>query len=318
MSNKTIFLDRDNTLIEDPGYINSPDQVCLLEGVAGALVEFKAMGYQLILVTNQSAVARGIVTEKVLAEIHDRLNRLLAEKGARLDRIYYCPYHPEGVVARYRKESDQRKPNPGMLLTAAEELDIDLSRSWMVGNSSSDIVAGMRAGCKTILIDNPSHDNYPPPGEPMPDFRAVNLKEAANIVKKHHRSSAGQSTQTQPAPIDQTVPAIEMAEQPAQSKSTQTHATATAQNSSNKTTEQLLGEILEQLKSTKRAEMFTDFSITRLMAGVVQIFVLFCMLVCIWFLMRPGRQDTPALIALGFAMVFQMMSLTLYIMQERK
>jgi len=151
MSNKAVFLDRDNTLIEDPGYINHPDQVKLLEGVAEALIELKAMGYKLIVVSNQSAVARGIVTEKVLAQIHDRLKQLLAERGAYLDRIYYCPYHPDGVVPKYRKESDWRKPNPGMLLTAADQMDIDLNQSWMIGNSSRDIEAGLRAGCKTIL-----------------------------------------------------------------------------------------------------------------------------------------------------------------------
>jgi len=150
MSEKAIFLDRDNTLIEDPGYISSPEQVKLLDGVAEALVELKAFGYKLIVVTNQSAVARGIVTEKVLGEIHKRLEQLLSEKNAFLDRIYYCPYHPKGVVAKYRKESDCRKPNPGMLLRAAEEMDIDLGQSWCVGNSISDMEAGLRAGCKTI------------------------------------------------------------------------------------------------------------------------------------------------------------------------
>ena len=126
MANKAIFLDRDDTLIEDPGYISGPEQVKLLDGVPEALIEFGAMGYKLIVVSNQSGVARGIVTEKALDEIHDRLKRLLAEKGAHLDGIYYCPYHPEGLVRKYRKESEDRKPNPGMLLTAADQMDIDL------------------------------------------------------------------------------------------------------------------------------------------------------------------------------------------------
>ena len=135
MANRAIFLDRDDTLIEDPGYINSPDQVKLLAGVPQALIELKAMGYKLVVVSNQSAVARGIITEKVLARIHDRLKQLLAEKGASLDRIYYCPHHPDGVIEKYRKESDSRKPNPGMLLTAAEQMDIDLRHSWLIGDS---------------------------------------------------------------------------------------------------------------------------------------------------------------------------------------
>ena len=91
MPDKAIFLDRDDTLIEDPGYVNHPDQVKLLNSVATALIELRTMGYKLVVASNQSAVARGIITEKVLNEIHDRLSQLLAEKGAVLDRIYYCP-----------------------------------------------------------------------------------------------------------------------------------------------------------------------------------------------------------------------------------
>ncbi len=175
MSNKAIFLDRDDTLIEDTGYISSPEQVKLLTGVARALIELKALEYKLVIVTNQSAVARGIVTEKVLGDIHKRLEQLLAEKNAFLDGIYYCPYHPKGVVKKYRQENDCRKPNPGMLLRAAEEMDIDLDESWCVGNSISDVEAGLRAGCKTILIDLPSHQQQLKPGGPRPDYKAVNI-----------------------------------------------------------------------------------------------------------------------------------------------
>jgi len=187
MSNKAIFLDRDDTLIEDPGYISDPDQVKLLSGAARALAQFKAMGYKLVVVTNQSAVARGIITEKALGKIHDRLEHLLAKNHAFLDAIYYCPYHPEGSVAKYRRESDDRKPNPGMLLAAAEDLDIDLGESWMIGNAPHDVEAGLRAGCKTILIDLPSRQNQPKVGDPVPHFRAVNITEALNIIKKNDR-----------------------------------------------------------------------------------------------------------------------------------
>ncbi|UCH14873.1 MAG: HAD family hydrolase [Bacteroidales bacterium] len=207
MSNKAIFLDRDDTLIEDPGYINSPDQVKLLEGVAEALIELRAMGYMLIVVSNQSAVARGIVSEKVLSEIHDRLSQLLNEQGAYLDRIYYCPYHPDGVVPQYRKESDWRKPNPGMLLAAADEMDIDLNQSWSIGNSSSDVEAGLQAGCKTILISRLSQykSTYAGPSEPKPDYKGVNMKEAVNIIKKYHRSSNGVKVAV-PKPIQESKP----------------------------------------------------------------------------------------------------------------
>jgi len=375
MSDKAIFLDRDNTLIEDPGYISSPEQVKLLDGAAEALIELKALEYKLIVVTNQSAVARGIVTEKVLGEIHKRLKQLLNEKNAFLDRIYYCPYHPDGVVAKYRKESDCRKPNPGMLLRAAEEMDIDLGQSWCIGNSISDVEAGLRAGCKTILIDLPSHQQQLKPGQPRPDYKAVNIKEVVNIIKKHHRSSVGAEAQTRSAPTAQTEPALEVTEQISEVVESASQAaiqTPEADEPVSKVTEQTqevaepvlrtekqqlqsaleepqthptereipgdrtepstnftnsfevekisagLNTILKQLKTMQRTDMFGEFSIMRLMAGIIQILVLFCLLITIWFLISPNRQDSPIFIALGFAMVLQLMSLTFYIMHGRK
>jgi D,D-heptose 1,7-bisphosphate phosphatase len=310
MSNKAIFLDRDETLIEDPGYINSPDQVKLLDGAAEALTELAGMGYKLIVVSNQSAVARGIVSEEVLDEIHNRLKQLLAENGAYLDQIYYCPCHPDGVIAKYRKESDWRKPSPGMLLTAANEMDIDLSQSWIIGNSTCDVEAGLRAGCKTVLIEHPSHYKQSGPSDPNPDYRAVNMKEAVNIIKKYHRSSI--ETQDQrPETQDQR---LETQDQRPETQELGHESSALGLESC----EHLLNSILRQLKSMQRADMFGEFSIMRLMAGVVQVIVLFCLLLSIWFLMSPNRQDKSVFISLGFAMVLQVMSLTFYIMHGRK
>ena len=111
MPAKAIFLNCNGTLTADGGYINYPDQVKLLDGVGPALSQLRACDYKLVVVSNQSAVARGIVNEKTLGEIHDRLRQLLVGSGAFLDNIYYCPYHPDGVIAKYRKQSDCRKPN---------------------------------------------------------------------------------------------------------------------------------------------------------------------------------------------------------------
>ena len=359
MSEKAIFLDRDDTLIEDPGYINDPEQVKLLDGVPEALIQLKALGYKLIVVTNQSAVAHGIVTEKVLGEIHERLKQSLADKNAFLDRIYYCPYHPEGVVPKYCKESNSRKPNPGMLLKAADEMDIDLGQSWCVGNSSRDVEAGLRAGCKTILIDMPpAHQKQPASSMSLagvnPDYKAVNIKEAVNIVKKYLRSSAEKqnealpisTNQNEPAPqaaedvsevaespehieaqqtdpelqepeIQHTEPPKQPAEPPMQTLEPQIQPPAEPQIPADKT-EELLSSILGQFKSMNRAQMFGEFSIMRLLAGIIQIVVLFCLLVTVWFLMSPDRQDSLVFITLGFAIVFQLMTLTFYIMQGRK
>ncbi|MBC8471034.1 MAG: HAD-IIIA family hydrolase [Planctomycetes bacterium] len=363
MSYKAIFLDRDDTLIEDPGYISSPEQVNLLTGVPRALIELKALGYKLVVVTNQSAVARGIVTEKVLGEIHKRLEQLLAEKNAFLDGIYYCPYHPEGAVKKYRQESELRKPNPGMLLKAAEEMDLDLDQSWCVGNSSSDIEAGLRAGCKTILIDLPSRQRQLKPNDPRPDHKAINIKEVVNIVKKYHRSSIEAEAETKTEPEEQVEPveqeteqvyeAAEPVEQVAEqipeavepvSQATEltpevvepffsdeeqkleqtpeeTQAEPTKQleqEIAGEGTEQLLKSINTQLKNMQRTDMFGEFSIMRLIAGIIQIIVLFCLLISIWFLISPNRQDNSVFTALGFAMVLQLMSLTFYIMHGRK
>ncbi len=370
MSERAIFLDRDNTLIEDPGYISSPDQVKLLDGVAEALIKLKSLGYKLIVVTNQSAVARGIVTEKVLGKIHDRLRQLLAEKNAFLDRIYYCPHHPDGVVPKYRKESNNRKPNPGMLLTAAKDMDIDLEQSWCIGNSSRDIEAGHRAGCKTILIDVPSRQKRSDPHLTqkgvIPDYRGINIREAVNIIKKYLRSTVDTEAQTQPISEVQNNPVVkaskknkvaESVPEPAESTLEVDEPGSEVMESSHKVaeladevtesasqteiqqsqpeleklqiqipqtetikdrTEQLLVEIIGQLKTMQRAEMFSEFSIMRLMAGIVQIIVLFCLLITIWFLMSPESQSNSIFIALGFAIVFQLMSLTFYIMHNRK
>ncbi|MGD8787754.1 MAG: HAD family hydrolase [Phycisphaerales bacterium] len=346
MSDKAIFLDRDDTLIEDPGYINNPEQVKLLDGVAEALIELKALGYKLVVVTNQSAVARGIVTEKVLGEIHNRLTQQLAEQNAFLDGIYYCPFHPDGTVGKYRKKSNLRKPNPGMLLKAAKEMAIDLEQSWCVGNSIRDIEAGLRAGCKTILIDLPSRQQQLKPGQPRPDHKAVNMKEVANIIKKYYRShitekaeaSSEQPDKSETVPqVDEqiseevepelqaneqitevTEPIPQNDEELNQSTPNEPQPELTEQNINGDRTEQMLNNILVQLKKMHRTDMFSEFSVMRLMAGIIQILALFCLLITVWFLISPNRQDSSVFIALGFAIVLQLMSLTFYIMHGRK
>lgn len=322
MSNKAIFLDRDNTLIKDPGYINHPDQVELLDGVAEALHELKALGYKLIVATNQSAVARGIVTKKVLGEIHERLEELLAEQNAFLDRIYYCPYHPDGVVPEFSKESEYRKPAPGMLLKAADEMDLDLSQSWCIGDSDRDVEAGRQVGCKTILIDKPSPNK--PSDTAMSrkgvaaDFKAINTKEAVNIIKKHLRSSGADPDPTQPVAANPGEPESNDNEPAPQSEESLPPSEIQEPQASMDRTEDLLNGILIQLKSMQRDDMFSEFSVMRLMAGMVQVVVLFCLLVTIWFLMSPAREDNSVFIALGFAIVFQLMALTFYLMQGKK
>ncbi len=338
MADRAIFLDRDDTLIKDTGYLNHPDQVRLIEGVAKSLVELKNMGYKLIVVTNQSAIARGIITEKVLDDIHQRLQTLLSAKGAQLDGIYYCPYHPDGVIPKYRSESDERKPNPGMILRAAKEMDIDLSSSWLIGNSDRDIEAGQRAGCRSILIIKRSRLIQIRIKGPQPDFQAVNMKEAINIIKKHRRLSARSQVKRTAAvkaskneeilekPVRKKItrrrPAVREEVTAEQRPSTEQKPNARQKPSneagSQANGEQLLDGVIKELKTMQRTERYGEFSLARLIAGVLQIVVVFCLLISLWLLMEPNRNNELILITLGFAAVIQLMTLSFYIMRERK
>ncbi len=323
MSNTAIFLDRDGTLIHDPGYLNHPDQVQLIDGAAEALKEFRLLGYKTVVATNQSGVARGVVTVEMLERIHDRIRELLAAKGAALDAIYYCPYHPEGIISEFRQDSDWRKPKPGMLLAAAQEMDIDLSRSWMIGDNDRDVEAGRSAGCKTILIGAMPSDTAQAQ-KCQPDYVAVNMREAVNIVKKYRHTPADKPMPPE-APATETSGAQSLASRSAEILSMPPERAAEAPVApalpsapDRSKTDQLLTNILEHLRRTEEREMFGEFSFMRLLAGVVQVFVPLCLLLALWFLMGSKRQDNNILVALGFAAVLQLMALTFYIMRGRR
>lgn len=153
---KAIFLDRDGTLNEYIGFLRHIDQLVLLPDVCQAIKKINEAGYLAIVITNQPVIARGEVTLPQLQEIHNKLETLLGQEGAYLDAIYYCPHHPhkgyEGEIPELKIECSCRKPKPGMLLQAAEEFNIDLSQSWMIGDGENDILAGKAAGCRTALV----------------------------------------------------------------------------------------------------------------------------------------------------------------------
>lgn len=186
MNTPAIFLDKDGTLVEDVPYNINPDLMVLTDGAARGLRRLSEAGYRLVVVTNQSGVARGYFPEAALEGVREDLDRLiLRASGARLAGFYYCPHHPEGVVPGYAIECDCRKPRPGMLLRAAKELDIDLSRSWMVGDVLNDVEAGRRAGCRTILINNGNETEWQKGPYREPDFLAGDLSQAAEIILAH-------------------------------------------------------------------------------------------------------------------------------------
>lgn len=180
MTNQAVFLDRDGTINKDVGYLSDPEKLNLLPRVAETIKMLNGAGFKVIIVSNQSGVARGFFSEEVVNEINTKLERELLKKEAFVDGTYFCPHHPEIGTPPYRKNCNCRKPKPGLLLQAAKDHEIELSRSYTVGDEIKDIEAGVRAGCKTVLVltgkerDMPKRD-----WNVRPDYIAKNLHDAA-------------------------------------------------------------------------------------------------------------------------------------------
>lgn len=149
---KAIFIDRDGTINEEVGYITDPSQVRVYDFAVDAIRSINEAGFLAIAVTNQAGIARGVFTEDFLSEIHLLINDTLRSGGARLDAIYFCPHHPRDGGQPYRIECDCLKPLPGMLLRAAEDFNIDLAGSYMIGDRYRDVEAGHRAGALSVMV----------------------------------------------------------------------------------------------------------------------------------------------------------------------
>ncbi len=148
-----VFLDRDGVLIVEAEYLSDVSQVRLVPGAAAAVRRLNDAGRPVVVVTNQSGVARGYFPESRVIEVHRHISALLlAEGGAVITHFDYCPFHPTDGVGEYRRDTDCRKPKPGMLLRSAAVLGLDLANSWMVGDRRTDLEAGAAAGCRTILV----------------------------------------------------------------------------------------------------------------------------------------------------------------------
>ena len=201
-----VFLDRDNTLIANDGDLGDPAAVDLLDGVPDGLRSLRDAGYRLIVVTNQGGVARGRYDEQDVDAVHQRIARLIDERaGARqlIDRFYYCPYHPDATIEAYRQEHPWRKPNPGMLLQAARDLDIDLESSWLIGDQLRDVQAGSSAGCRTILLrlDGESAPNGI--GTPKPTATVTSFPDA---VRRILETPAPRAIDPAPRPAGESAP----------------------------------------------------------------------------------------------------------------
>lgn len=173
---KAIFLDRDGTINKYVGFLRSTDEFELADGAAAAINRINSSGYLAIVVTNQPVIARGEVTVAQLNEIHNKMETLLGLAGAYLDGIYYCPHHPhsgfEGEIPELKTDCECRKPKAGMLFRAAEDYNIDLSQSWMVGDGKNDVICGINGGCKTAIIGQ----------DDSADIQCASLLDAVNKI----------------------------------------------------------------------------------------------------------------------------------------
>lgn len=180
--NKAVFIDKDGTLIEDVPYNVDPSLVTYSEYAIEALKAFQDHGYLIIMVSNQSGIAKGFFSELELSVLMNKIRTDLAEHGVVIAGIYYCPHHPDTSMAALAEGCTCRKPAPGMLLQAAKDYDIELSRSWMIGDILDDMEAGKRAGCKTILLDVGNETEWKFDDFRRPDFFAGDLDKAAWII----------------------------------------------------------------------------------------------------------------------------------------
>lgn len=172
-----VILDRDGTIIIEKGYLSDPDEIELLPGAIEGLLKLQSFGLGLIIVTNQSAIGRGFITEKRLSEIHNRLKMLLSQEGVILDGIYYCPCLPED-------NCECRKPKPGMVELAARELGFIPSDSFVIGDNICDIELGKRIGATTFLVRTGYGVNVEKENLTYPDFIVDDLNQAAQIIMK--------------------------------------------------------------------------------------------------------------------------------------
>lgn len=183
--NRAIFLDRDGTIIKGVPYLRDIGQIVLNKNAAEGIKRFNELGYLVIIITNQSGVARGYFDEKRLREINEYLTDSLCALGARIDAVYYCPHMPDDMTPDGKRPCQCRKPRPKMLLDAAKTFDIMLEESIMVGDTPGDIMAGKNAGCKTALIDKGAdYYDYKRDGSTgRPDYVVNDLLDVAALLK---------------------------------------------------------------------------------------------------------------------------------------
>ncbi len=204
MKHAAVLFDKDGTLLDDVPYNVDPTLMRFAPGAGEALAILAAHGFRLFVISNQSGVALGRFPHDALAGMQAHLARMFEASGVTLDGAYWCPHHPEGVVAAYACRCECRKPAPGLLLRAAREHAIDLGESWFVGDILDDIEAGTRAGCRTVLIDNGHETLWEPGPARVPTLREPNLLRAALAIIREQdarvRPAQARDTEVDPPP----------------------------------------------------------------------------------------------------------------------
>ncbi len=289
MKQPAVFFDRDNTLIVSDGYLGDPAHVVLVDGAAQAVAAVRKLGFVTVVCSNQSGVARGMFDEEAVAAVNARMADLLrqADPQALIDHHEFCPFHPEATIEKYRADSNLRKPRPGMIVKAAEELNLDLSRSWMIGDAPRDVEAGKAAGCRTILFrdgrlaPSPAANQH---SQVRPNFVVSSLLEAAVMI----------------------------AANPAKSETLGESAAAEPMASTQKL-EKLAEQILSELRHRKE-QPATEFSVTKLLAGILQVIVLAALFFA--YLSRGSVQELQTILLL--AMTLQTMTIALMLMGQQR
>jgi D-glycero-D-manno-heptose 1,7-bisphosphate phosphatase len=327
MARPAIFFDRDNTLIASDEYLGDPAQVKLIAGAADAVARAQELGFARVIFSNQSGVARGMFPESAVHAVNARLDEMLraANPKATIDRHEFCPFHPDGSIEAYRQESPLRKPAPGMILRAAEALGLDLARSWVIGDAPRDIEAGHAAGCRTILFCDPNLPASPAARSDSaisPDYRVSTLKEAMEKIEEATPNAttapASSEPPISPDPAGAATPLVSTLTIPTLAGSIPP-ATAPAEvevktKSATDKLESIASEILRELRRQAQRDLDEEFSISKLLAGIVQMVVVLTLFLAFWY-----RGNPPLVLStLVFALTLQTMTIALLIMGRQK
>lgn len=181
-----VFLDRDGTINIDAGYINDPDSFVMYPYAPQAVRMLNKSGFLAVIITNQSGLARGFFTKEVMNEIHGKMNDIFISQGAHIDGLYYCPHDPNAKISEYKTQCSCRKPNTGLIEQAVRELKIDTSKMYFIGDKYSDITAGYKSGCKTVMVKTGYgkgsllHDTHK--WGVMPDAQCETLLDAVRTI----------------------------------------------------------------------------------------------------------------------------------------